>query len=473
MKARHSWLIPTTILATTAFAMGEGLKPVVPIPVLRYQAQAPETPPKPADQQQPQPAQPPQAQPDDAQAEQANISPEARQVLEKMRDAYSQLKTMELAGTVTTELNIGGQEQKSDQNFTASFQSPNQFRHDFNDQILVGSTGEEYYVYSRSDNAFLQSPIEEDRPIAEQLPRPLAQVLQSQNPSLLLAIQRDPLRDINAAGVEVNKIDDVQVDGRAYNVLELHGGDGTPRVHLYIDPQTHLIRRLSTDIRESLEAGGAEDVRAARFQIDYTKVESGVNFEREHFAWKPPEGARDMAQVVEEGPQALNLVGQQAPDFTLRDFDNKEVKLSELRGKPVLLDFWATWCPPCVESMPHLQNLHSEKGEALHIYAINLREERDKVQQFLKQHELDLPVLLDTQGQVGQQYHVRSIPQTVLIDAKGVVRQVYIGFAPDTYARIKRDIANLDEAAPAAPAAPNAPQPEPDTQPRPFPQASN
>ncbi len=469
MKARHYVLSLSLAIAMTGAAVwAEGLKPVVPIPVLRYAVQQQQQPQAPQQPQQPAaPAQPPAE--DAQQPEQATITPEARQVLDKMRETYSTLKTLELQGTITTELNIGGQEQRSDQNFVASFQSPHRFRHDFNEQILVGSTGENTYVYSRPDNVYLQSEIDADRPLAEQLPRPVTQVLQSQNPSLLLAIQRDPLRDINEAGVNVEKIDDVILDGKRYTALELRGDEDSPRVQLLIDPDTHLIRRLSTDIRESLEAGGAEDVRVARFQIDYTQVKSGVQFDAAHFAWTPPEGARDMAQVIEEGPQALGLIGQQAPDFTLRTLDNKEVKLSELRGKPVLIDFWATWCPPCVESMPHLESLYEEQRNTLHVYAVNLRENREKVQQFLQQHELDLPVLMDEQGKVAQQYHVRSIPQTVLIDAQGVVRQVYIGLAPDTYARIRRDLEQLRQD--AQPVAPNEAQPQ--AEPRaPIPQAS-
>jgi len=108
-----------------------------------------------------------------------------------------------------------------------------------------------------------------------------------------------------------------------------------------------------------------------------------------------------------------------APDFTLRDLEDRKVSLRDFQGKLVFLNFWATWCPPCRYEMPSMESLYKEfKGKGLVVLAINLKEGKEKVRSFMVSERLTFPALLDYSGEVAQRYGVRGIPTTFLINGK-------------------------------------------------------
>ncbi len=114
-------------------------------------------------------------------------------------------------------------------------------------------------------------------------------------------------------------------------------------------------------------------------------------------------------------------VGYSAPDFELTDLSGKSVRLSDFRGKPVVLNFWATWCPPCRQELPTLQDLHVRRGSAVVLLAISQGEAAQDVLAFVRQYGYTFRVLLDPQLSVGQAYGARAIPMTVVVDPDGVI----------------------------------------------------
>jgi thiol-disulfide isomerase/thioredoxin len=113
----------------------------------------------------------------------------------------------------------------------------------------------------------------------------------------------------------------------------------------------------------------------------------------------------------------------QAPDFVLSDMNGKKVSLSSLKGKIVLLNFWATWCPPCREEMPTLETLFQtfkDRSDFV-LLAVDSEEHKETVSEFLKNNPYRFPVLLDTTGEADLQYSIEAIPTTYLIDAQGEV----------------------------------------------------
>ena len=107
-------------------------------------------------------------------------------------------------------------------------------------------------------------------------------------------------------------------------------------------------------------------------------------------------------------------------DFKLKDIKGKSVRLSDFRGKVVFLNFWATWCPPCKYEMPSMQKLYDKlRHKNFAMVAVDLQEPVSRVKDFIKKYELSFTVLLDTKGDVGRQFGIRSIPSTFILDKEG------------------------------------------------------
>jgi len=124
--------------------------------------------------------------------------------------------------------------------------------------------------------------------------------------------------------------------------------------------------------------------------------------------------------------------GSLAPDFTLNDVKtNKPLKLSALRGKPVLVNFWGTWCPPCRAEMPELESLYAKyKGQTEFIgVSMGPRDEPMGVDQFVKLNKYSWTFIHDTDAAVSINYQVQGIPSTFFIDKDGVIRQIHVGGA--------------------------------------------
>ena len=118
-------------------------------------------------------------------------------------------------------------------------------------------------------------------------------------------------------------------------------------------------------------------------------------------------------------------VGVQAPDFTLTDMDGRSVTLSKYRGKVVMLNFWATWCPPCRAEVPSIEKLYRRmQGKDFALLAVNVENNgRDSVAAFAKEIPISFPVLLDPDHRVTTLYQVNGIPQTYILDKNGVIVQ--------------------------------------------------
>ncbi|OYT72961.1 MAG: alkyl hydroperoxide reductase [Armatimonadetes bacterium CP1_7O] len=140
-------------------------------------------------------------------------------------------------------------------------------------------------------------------------------------------------------------------------------------------------------------------------------------------------------------------IGATAPDFKLTTLDGETVELSKLRGKPVFIDFWATWCGPCRRALPHTQKLFEKYGKDAHILTINLREDAETVHKFLEQNKYSFTVLMDMEGAVGAAYGVRGIPHFVLIDATGKVQFVQIGYGSGIERKLEAELQKAIRAA--------------------------
>ncbi len=120
-------------------------------------------------------------------------------------------------------------------------------------------------------------------------------------------------------------------------------------------------------------------------------------------------------------------VGAEAADFSLTTLDGKTIHLSDYKGRPVVLNFWATWCPPCKEEMPLIERYAQTYGDQLVVLGIDHAESQGVVQDYVDQMGIHFPILLDQDTQVSQRYFVHSFPATFFVDADGVVRAQHLG----------------------------------------------
>lgn len=117
--------------------------------------------------------------------------------------------------------------------------------------------------------------------------------------------------------------------------------------------------------------------------------------------------------------------GVKAPDFTLKTLSGDKVSLSDFYGKKVILNFWATWCPPCKDEMPEMEDFYKENKDEVVILAINI-DPQYNVQDFIDKMDVHFPVLLDEKDEVNTKYQVLTIPTTYFIDEEGIIQHKYL-----------------------------------------------
>lgn len=156
----------------------------------------------------------------------------------------------------------------------------------------------------------------------------------------------------------------------------------------------------------------------------------------DYLAGEKTKKANEPTQEVTEAPVEQVETGEVssdipvAQDFTLANLNGEPVSLSDAKGKITIVNFWATWCPPCREEMPHMQSFYEKNHEEVEMLAVNVTnmdDGRPAIEKFVQEHELTFPILLDESGEVGFMYEVMSLPTSYIIDEEGRVFQKIIG----------------------------------------------
>lgn len=155
---------------------------------------------------------------------------------------------------------------------------------------------------------------------------------------------------------------------------------------------------------------------------------SSAETEKNGTGTEKPEAAADQGDgVIEFKPGMPIKEGVQAPDFTGELIDGTSITLSELQGKPVIINFWATWCGPCVKEMPAFERLKDDFGDKIGIIAVNCGDDAGTVKDFMEENGYTFPVVLDEEYSISMLYPTNSIPYTVVVDAEGKVTHISTG----------------------------------------------
>jgi peroxiredoxin len=352
-----------------------------------------------------------------------------------MDTAYAQLSSVEFDGHIVGSFDAEGQQKNYDESFTSTFAAPNKFKHDATGDILLGSTGTSVYSFLNSRFEYQTTDAPKARGELKDWPDSVTGILMSQNPSLLLAMSKSAAAELNGLTKLITLEPATVVDGVKYETLKFDVGDDHQIVTMLVDPNTHLLHQVQFDNRKPLEKAGTLDVKQAMVTVYYTRSVVNSPVTADQFAWAAPAGAVQATATVAmaDASDGLSdelkaLVGKPAPNFTLSSLDDQSVTLSAQKGSVVVLDFWATWCGPCVASLPHLNSLYEQQGpHGLKVFALNQKELKKQVSSFVQKKGWTIPVLLDGSGLVAGDYKVTGIPQTVIVGKDGKVKQIYVG----------------------------------------------
>ena len=125
------------------------------------------------------------------------------------------------------------------------------------------------------------------------------------------------------------------------------------------------------------------------------------------------------------------MEGQQAPDFALKSSTGENMRLSEYRGDVVMINFWATWCGPCRQEMPLLDDLYARyQRVGFNLLGVNIDDDSSRAMKMVNELGVNFPVLFDARKEVSRLYEVEAMPVTVLVDREGTVRHVHHGYKP-------------------------------------------
>jgi len=389
------------------------------------------------------------------------IDPKAKKVVDDWSKYLSALKGFQYSADVSFSVERGNQKQSQEFSTKLAAQRPNKLDYQLESQqgsATITSDGEQLEVYIAQMKRYGIEKAPATWAELQQVPLVAGPLGLGNAGAVIAALLSDKPGDKLLEKVSTLKYGGlVDVDGVKCHLLEATGQELDWK--LWITSGKELAPRLfvpdlaKTMARMAAAQGGKNALADLKIknEVAFKDWKGNPKFDEDTFAIKEPEGAERakslmdiLAGTGQQDPGPHPLVGKPAPEVKLDLLDGGKLDLAELKGKVVILDFWATWCGPCTQAMPIIDKVAEKyKDKGVLLYAVNLREDSDDIKKFLEQAELELPVALDKDGEVGTAYKADAIPQTVLVGKDGSVQVVRVGLSPNLEQELGDDLESL------------------------------
>lgn len=347
----------------------------------------------------------------------------AADVLKKTSEVYRNLQAYEFVVTRTYAVMTRGDVRSGESHIALAAVKPGKCRltvKDATKEIILVTDGETTWTYAPKLKSYTKQQVaiadEQDAPEGQGAD---ADLLTDAQRSLVLSYQTLDKYAAIATRLKDDRIKAGREKAECY-VIQIVLPKGPHQ--FWIDKRTFLVLRHKETYHARLDGAPAEFATTTNCQeaeIEFTP-EGGL------FAFEPPSDAREVPTLNLPGERPM-LTGKMAADFTLKDVDGNQIRLNELRGNIVLLDFWATWCQPCRKELPSIDKLNRQfKDKGVIVLGIN-SEQPGVVKGFLKKNEYSLTTLMDSKSAVHRMYGARSIPTVIVIDRAGLIKAHFIG----------------------------------------------
>jgi len=383
------------------------------------------------------------------------VDPKADAVLRGMSRYYQSLKSFTVTVDMSFLVEMEGMKNQMDTKVDVAFQRPDKYAQVVTSGMMgatVISNGKTLWVYSPATQTYTENELKDGGlKAALELADQTAGQGMSAGAFISSLVREDPYA-IMMDGVSGGQYVGLEEEnGRKLEHLRFEQADFDWDVWIRAGDQP-LLERLKPDLTKSIKQAQEQmGPAAANMKMEMTTryMNWAVNIDvpANRFEFTPPAAATKSDSLFGAmGEEEIHpLVGKPAPEFTLDVLGGGTLSPSQFKGKSILiLDFWATWCGPCVKAMPILVGVASgykEKGVVL--YAVNVQEDADTIKAFLEKQKLAVTVALDKEGKVAGLYGVEGIPQTVIIGKDGTVQVVHVGFRPDLNTVLKTQLDDL------------------------------
>ena len=366
------------------------------------------------------------------------LQPEAAELLKKVSAAYKNLKQFQFELDVKSSANSSLRQKSSETHISMTATRPDKMK-----LILQNDAGQIQYfrngttatTYLPRLNQYIQRPVEkpngprsdEDEQDAFDFAATGDQIL-SQYESI-----DDGVKSARIVKEEMLVLGEVKVDCRVVEAkTSEHHEEGEASIQrtYWIDKVGNLIRKVVSESR--FQPGSLEEAMVVKTEKIFSVFKTLETIDDEIFNFLPPTGAKEVAEFLEPSRRAENPFGKDAPDFTLKTFKGETVQIKKLRGKVVLLSFWASWCGPCRQEMPVIEKLsHQYRDQGFLVFGVN-DEDRGTISDYIKENGYSFPTLVDEEQEASMLYHVGAIPTTVVIDREGKIASYQVGSSSET-----------------------------------------